>query len=104
MRPHISLYQGLPRRTRSTALSVIAGALFLLVLMVLCPVATPIRKAQAATGPVLLCSSSADGVPGNGSNYAQSNTPDGRYVVFESEPRTWWPGTGTAKGISFART
>ncbi len=54
-------------------------------------------KAVAATGALLLCSNTASGTPANGNNAVQCNTPDGRYVAFESTATNLVAGDGNGK-------
>jgi len=60
------------------------------------------QTAQAAAGNILLASSNAAGTMGNAGSYNPSMTPDGRYVVFESQATDLLP-TPTANRQIFLK-
>ncbi|NPV58724.1 MAG: hypothetical protein HPY75_03550 [Actinobacteria bacterium] len=60
-------------------------------------------RAVAATGEILLCSSSASGEPANKASYSQANTPDGRYVVFASSASNLVAGDTNGKDDIFRK-
>jgi Tol biopolymer transport system component len=48
------------------------------------------------SGAIQRVSSDAAGAQGNGGSSNAQFSADGRYVVFESAPTTWWPATAMA--------